>query len=103
MPTTAALAAVNSGIEAIVPVLAVELAPVRVNAVSPRVIDTEWWNFLPEDARTDVFAGIAAQTPVGRVGSADDIAKAIEFLTDNTFTTGVVIRVDGGARLGSPK
>ncbi|MEV6138904.1 SDR family oxidoreductase [Nocardia sp. NPDC051990] len=103
MPTTAALAAVNAGVEAIVPVLAVELAPVRVNAVSPGVIDTEWWNFLPADARAEVFAGIAAQTPVGRVGSADDIAKAIEFLTDNTFTTGVVIRVDGGARLGSPQ
>ncbi|MGY4102786.1 SDR family oxidoreductase [Nocardia sp. R16R-3T] len=103
MPTTAALAAVNSSVEAIVPVLAVELAPVRVNAVSPGVIDTEWWNFLPEDARAEVFAGIGAQTPVGRVGGADDIAKAIEFLTDNTFTTGVVIRVDGGARLGSPK
>ncbi|MFI6365935.1 SDR family oxidoreductase [Nocardia sp. NPDC050630] len=103
MPTTAALAAVNAGVEAIVPVLAVELAPVRVNAVSPGVIDTEWWSFLPEDARAEVFAGIAAQTPVGRIGSADDIAKAIEFLTDNTFTTGVVVRVDGGARLGSPK
>ncbi|MEV4127288.1 SDR family oxidoreductase [Nocardia sp. NPDC049707] len=103
MPTTAALAAVNAGVEAIVPVLAVELAPVRVNAVSPGVIDTEWWNFLPEGARAEVLAGIAAQTPVGRIGSADDIAKAIEFLTDNTFTTGVVLRVDGGARLGSPK
>ncbi|WP_433201212.1 SDR family oxidoreductase [Nocardia sp. CA-107356] len=103
MPTTAALAAVNAGVEALVPVLAVELAPVRVNAVSPGVIDTEWWNFLPEDARTGVFADIAAATPVGRVGTADDIAKAIEFLTDNTFTTGIVVRVDGGARLGSPK
>ncbi|MFE9323109.1 SDR family oxidoreductase [Nocardia sp. NPDC052278] len=103
MPTTAALAAVNAGVEAIVPVLAVELAPVRVNAVSPGVIDTEWWSFLPEDARDEAFAGIAAQTPVGRIGTADDIAKAIEFLTDNTFTTGVVVRVDGGARLGSPK
>ncbi|WP_433601867.1 SDR family oxidoreductase [Nocardia sp. CA-135953] len=81
----------------------VELASVRVNAVSPGVIDTEWWNFLPEDARDEVFAGIAAQTPVGRIGTADDIAKAIEFRTDNTFTTGVVVRVDGGARLGSPK
>ncbi|MET8873092.1 SDR family oxidoreductase [Nocardia sp. NPDC004278] len=103
MPTTAALAAVNAGVEAIVPVLAVELAPVRVNAVSPGVIDTEWWNFLPEDARAEVFAGIAAQTPVGRIGSADDIAQAIEFLVTNGFTTGIVVRVDGGARLGSPQ
>lgn len=103
MPATAALAAVNAGVEAVVPVLAVELAPVRVNAVSPGVIDTDWWNFLPDDARAEVFAGIAAGTPVGRIGSADDVAKAIEFLTDNGFTTGIVLRVDGGARLGSPQ
>ncbi|WP_406231962.1 SDR family oxidoreductase [Nocardia sp. NBC_01009] len=103
MPTTAALAAVNAGVEAMVPVLAVELAPLRVNAVSPGVIDTDWWSFLPDDARTGVFDSIAATTPVGRVGSADDVADAIEFLVGNTFTTGIVIRVDGGARLGTPR
>jgi NAD(P)-dependent dehydrogenase (short-subunit alcohol dehydrogenase family) len=103
MPTTAALAAINAGVEAMVPVLAVELAPVRVNAVSPGVIDTDWWNFLPDGARVEVFDSIAATTPVGRVGTADDVADAIEFLVGNTFTTGIVIRVDGGARLGSPR
>ncbi|MGW1742489.1 SDR family oxidoreductase [Nocardia sp. NPDC001965] len=103
MPGTAALAAVNAAVEATVPVLALELAPLRVNAVSPGVIDTDWWNFLPGDARAEVFAGIAAGTPVGRVGAADDIAQAIEFLIGNSFTTGIVVRVDGGARLGSPQ
>ncbi|MEV6427317.1 SDR family oxidoreductase [Nocardia sp. NPDC051463] len=103
MPSTAALAAINSGVEAMVPVLAVELAPLRVNAVAPGVIDTDWWSFLPDDARTEVFDSIAATTPVGRVGSADDVADAIEFLVGNTFTTGIVIRVDGGARLGTPR
>ncbi|MEV6254602.1 SDR family oxidoreductase [Nocardia sp. NPDC051929] len=103
MPATAALAAVNAGVEAMVPVLAVELAPLRVNAVSPGVIDTEWWSFLPDGARTEVFDQIAATTPVGRVGTADDVAHAIEFLVDNAFTTGIVVRVDGGARLGAPK
>ncbi|MFE7798044.1 SDR family oxidoreductase [Nocardia sp. NPDC057440] len=103
MPTTAALAAVNAGVEAMVPVLAVELAPLRVNAVSPGVIDTDWWSFLPDDTRTGVFDSIAATTPVGRVGTADEVADAIEFLVGNTFTTGIVIRVDGGARLGTPR
>ncbi|NKY27854.1 SDR family oxidoreductase [Nocardia gamkensis] len=103
MPTTAALAAVNSAVEAMVPVLAVELAPLRVNAVSPGVIDTEWWSFLPDGARAEVFDSIAAATPVGRVGTADDVAQAIEFLVGNSFTTGIVMRVDGGARLGAPK
>ncbi|GAB3587452.1 SDR family oxidoreductase [Amycolatopsis endophytica] len=101
MPGTAALAAVNAGIEAMVPVLAVELAPVRVNAVSPGVIDTAWWDFLDADAKAQTFAGIAAGLPAGRVGTADDIASAIAFLADNTFTTGIVLRVDGGGRLGS--
>lgn len=101
MPTTAALAAVNAAVEAMVPVLAVELAPRRVNAVSPGVVDTGWWDFLPADARREAFAGFAAGTPAGRIGSPDDIASAIAFVIGNTFTTGVVLRVDGGARLGS--
>ncbi|WP_200834600.1 SDR family oxidoreductase [Amycolatopsis alkalitolerans] len=100
MPATAALAAVNAGIEAMVPVLAVELAPRRVNAVSPGVVDTGWWDFLG-DARDETFAQLASGTPAGRVGKPEDIASAITFLLDNTFTTGVVLRVDGGARLGS--
>jgi NAD(P)-dependent dehydrogenase (short-subunit alcohol dehydrogenase family) len=102
MPTTAALAAVNASVEAMVPVLAVELKPLRVNAVSPGVIDTAWWDFLPEDVRAQAFDGIAATTPVGRIGQPDDVAAAIQFLVDNTFTTGVVLRVDGGARLAAP-
>lgn len=101
MPSTAALAAVNASVEAMVPVLAVELAPLRVNAVSPGVIDTGWWDFLDSETREQTFTGTAAGTPVGRVGSPDDIASAIGFLIDNTFTTGIVLRVDGGLRLTS--
>jgi NAD(P)-dependent dehydrogenase (short-subunit alcohol dehydrogenase family) len=101
MPTTAALAAVNASVEAMVAVLAVELAPLRVNAVSPGVVDTAWWDFLDADTRSQTFDAIAGTTPVGRVGTPDDIAGAIGFLIDNTFTTGVVLRVDGGARLAS--
>ncbi|MGW4591248.1 SDR family oxidoreductase [Amycolatopsis thermoflava] len=101
MPGTAALAAVNAGIEAMVPVLAVELAPVRVNAVSPGVIDTPWWDFLDADTKAATFEAMAAGLPARRVGTPDDIAAAIAFLTDNTYTTGVVLRVDGGARLAS--
>ncbi|MGH3756191.1 SDR family oxidoreductase [Actinophytocola sp.] len=101
MPATAKPAAVNAAIEAMVPVLAVELAPLRVNAVSPGVIDTGWWDFLDARAREATFAQIAAGLPVGRIGTAADIASAIAFLADNTFTTGVVLRVDGGGRLSS--
>jgi NAD(P)-dependent dehydrogenase (short-subunit alcohol dehydrogenase family) len=99
MPGTAGLAAVNASVEAMVPVLAVELAPVRVNAVSPGVIDTPWWDWMDGDVRRQTFDSYAKATPAGRVGRAEDIADAIAYLTGASFTTGVVLSVDGGLRL----
>jgi len=98
-PGTAGLAAINGALDAMVPVLAVELAPRRVNAVSPGVIDTPWWDTFAAPARDAVFARFAAQAPVGRIGQASDIADAVRFLIENTFTTGNILKVDGGARL----
>jgi NAD(P)-dependent dehydrogenase (short-subunit alcohol dehydrogenase family) len=100
-PGTAGLAAVNAGVEAMVPVLAVEWKPLRVNAVSPGVVATPWWGWLPAADRQRTFDGFAAATPVGRVGQADDIASAIAFVIGNTYVDGIVLRVDGGARLGA--
>src|SRR5205823_2578084 len=77
IPGTAALAAVNGAIEAAVAPLARELAPRRVNAVSPGVIETEWWDTLPDDERRAAFAQFAEQTPLGRNGNAEDVAHAI--------------------------
>lgn len=99
MPGTAGIGAANAAVAALVPILAAELKPLRVNGVSPGVIDTPWWNFLADDAKTSVFADYAAKTPVGRVGQADDIAQAIVFLVTNGFTTGEVLICDGGLRL----
>jgi NAD(P)-dependent dehydrogenase (short-subunit alcohol dehydrogenase family) len=99
IPGTAGLAAVNAAVEAMVPVLAVELAPIRVNAVSPGIIDTPWWNWLDADARRQTFDSYAQSAPAGRVGQPEDIAQAIGYLIANTFTTGVVLPVDGGSRL----
>ncbi|MGO7364556.1 SDR family oxidoreductase [Rhizobium leguminosarum] len=101
MPGTAGLAAVNAGIEAMVPVLAAELKPLRVNGVSPGVVDTPWWNFLPPKQRDSVFADFAGRTPVGRVGRPEDIAEAIAFLIGNGFMSGHVITCDGGVSLGA--
>lgn len=98
LPGTAGLAAVNGAIEAAVPPLARELAPRRVNAVSPGVIETEWWSELPDEERGALFANFAKQTPVGRNGKSDDVAKAIGALIENDFITGVVLPCDGGLR-----
>ena len=99
LPGTTGLAAINGAVEAMIRPLAVELAPRRVNAVSPGFVDTAWWDWLPGEARQAAFAQAAASTPVGRVGRAEDLADAIAFLIRNTFTTGVVLPCDGGALL----
>lgn len=81
-----------------VPVLAVELAPARVNAVSPGIADTPWWDWLDADARQQTFDAYAGTAPVGRVGRPTDIADAIAYLVDAGFTTGTVLSVDGASR-----
>ena len=99
IPGTAGLAAINGAIEAMVRPLAIELAPVRINAVSPGVIDTPWWDALPAQAKRGVFAQTCASLPVGRVGRPDDVAAAIAMVATNGFMTGTVIEVAGGAQL----
>lgn len=100
MPGTAGLGAINAAIAALAPILAVELKPIRVNCVSPGVVDTPWWDFLGEDQKGPTFAGFAARTPVGRVGRPEDIADAISFLIGNGFMSGHTLICDGGIRLG---
>ena len=99
LPGTAGLAAVNGALEAAVAPLAVELAPRRVNAVSPGVIETGWWDEVPTEARRAAFAEFAARAPVGRNGRPEDVARAIVSLIENGFITGVVLPCDGGVRL----
>jgi NAD(P)-dependent dehydrogenase (short-subunit alcohol dehydrogenase family) len=98
-PGTSGLSAMNAAIEGLIKPLAVELRPRRINAVSPGVIDTPWWNWLSEDDKANAFHNFAQSTPVGRVGKPEDIATAIAFLIGNTFVTGTVLEVDGGLHL----
>jgi NAD(P)-dependent dehydrogenase (short-subunit alcohol dehydrogenase family) len=99
MPGTAGIGAANAAVAALVPILAAELRPLRVNGVSPGVIDTPWWDFLTDEQKAPVFADYAAKTPVGRVGQPQDVAQAIVFLIANSFIDGHVITCDGGLRL----
>ncbi|MBN9217686.1 MAG: SDR family oxidoreductase [Mesorhizobium sp.] len=93
------VAAVNAALEGLVRALAVELAPIRVNAVSLGWVDTEIWAQVAGDRKAETLAAMAGRLPVGRVGQPDDIADAIAFLIGNGFTTGTTLHVEGGHRL----
>jgi NAD(P)-dependent dehydrogenase (short-subunit alcohol dehydrogenase family) len=78
--------------------LAVELAPIRVNAVFPGGVATEIFAGLPEAMRTAEEARFAAQ-PLPRISRPDEVAEAYLYAMKATYTTGQVIKVDGGAEL----
>ncbi|MGC1304256.1 MAG: SDR family oxidoreductase [Caulobacteraceae bacterium] len=85
--------------EALTRALAVELAPIRVNMVSPGVVKTEMWNQLPDDAREGLYRDVGAKLLVGRVGEAPEIAETYLYLMRQSYSTGQVITVDGGGVL----
>jgi NAD(P)-dependent dehydrogenase (short-subunit alcohol dehydrogenase family) len=96
-PNSAIVSAANGALESLARALALELAPVRVNAVSPGIIDTPIRAAMPEEARRDMLAKTAAALPVGRVGIGEDIARQILAFMANGFATGSIAYIDGGA------
>lgn len=98
-PDMCITAAANVAISGLGRSLAVELAPIRVNVVVAGMIDTPLWWGLPEDARMALFEQTAKATPVGRIGQPDDVATMVRQSMENTFVTGSVLHVDGGAVL----
>ncbi|MFS8102804.1 SDR family oxidoreductase [Lentzea alba] len=96
MPGMLAVGATNAALDAVVKGLAVELAPIRVNAVSPGTIDTGAYDALGDEKKAALFAARQATSPAGRVGQAEEIADAVLFALTNTFMTGVSLSVDGG-------
>jgi NAD(P)-dependent dehydrogenase (short-subunit alcohol dehydrogenase family) len=96
IPGIVGLSAVNGAIERVISPLAAELAPTRVNAVSPGVVETAWWSFLPEEQRRAQFDAAAGTLPMGRVGRPEDVAAAVAYLVTADYVTGTVLPVDGG-------
>ena len=93
----AIVSAVNGALESLTRGLALELAPIRVNAVSPGTIDTPIRASMPEAARRDMLTKTAAALPVGRVGVGEDIARQILTFMAVGFATGSIVYIDGGA------
>ncbi|NWC99075.1 SDR family oxidoreductase [Pseudomonas sp. P7779] len=90
---------INAATEALGKQLAKELAPRRVNVVSPGVIDTEAYAGLSDEQRLAMFAKAGGALPVGRVGQAEEVAAGYVLAMENGFITGSVIDVDGGGLL----
>jgi NAD(P)-dependent dehydrogenase (short-subunit alcohol dehydrogenase family) len=93
--------AINAAIEGLVRGLALEFAPVRVNAVSPGLIDTPILARMSPEKREAMLENAKDKLPVHRVGAPEDVAQAILFVATNPYVTGSVVTVDGGATIGS--
>ncbi|MBL6425896.1 MAG: SDR family oxidoreductase [Maritimibacter sp.] len=93
------LSAINAGLDALAQALALELAPTRVNCVSPGRVDSSWWDYLSPEDRKALLDSTAAKLPVKRIGQPEDIAQAIIAAMTNTFMTGAVLMLDGGGQL----
>jgi NAD(P)-dependent dehydrogenase (short-subunit alcohol dehydrogenase family) len=98
-PASVLQGAINAALESLARGLALELAPVRVNAVSPGLIETPLWAGMDAAKRSALFENVAARLPVRRVGQPEDIAGAVMFLATNPFATGSTMRVDGGGAI----
>jgi NAD(P)-dependent dehydrogenase (short-subunit alcohol dehydrogenase family) len=90
------IAAVNGAIDAVVPTRSVELAPTRVNSISPGTLHTTYWTGVSDEQLAEIFGRMAKALPAGRVGTAEDIASAVLFLVTTSFVTGTVLAIDGG-------
>jgi NAD(P)-dependent dehydrogenase (short-subunit alcohol dehydrogenase family) len=90
--------AINAALEALARGLALERAPVRVNTVSPGLIDTPLHDRMEASAREAMYERTRQSLPVRRMGQPEDVAQAILLVATNPFMTGATVNVDGGGR-----
>jgi NAD(P)-dependent dehydrogenase (short-subunit alcohol dehydrogenase family) len=101
VPGGAVVSAIAGSFSYFARALALELAPTRVNIVSPGWVDTPMWDIAGE-AKPDFFADMAARLPSGRTATPAEVARAYVYLMESDFTTGETIYSDGGQRLIQP-
>jgi NAD(P)-dependent dehydrogenase (short-subunit alcohol dehydrogenase family) len=98
-PGLSVVVSVLGAVDALTRALAVELAPVRVNAVCPGVTRSPLWHSMSENEREDFYRTVGSGTLTGRVGEVSDIARGYLSLITQTYATGSVLTVDGGSAL----
>lgn len=97
VPGTFVKTAMNAALEATAKILARELAPLRVNVISPGLTETEAYAGMEAEARETMFQNAAGNLPVGRVAQPHDLAAGYLFAIDTPSVTGAVIDIEGGA------
>ena len=89
-PGSTTVTTVNGGISALIRTLAIQLAPIRINAIHPGIVgDSPFWEGKPLDA-------VVARTPTGRLATMTEVVDATEFLLENRAMNGEELYVDGG-------
>lgn len=95
-PGSTTVSTINGGVEGLVTTLALELAPIRINAIHPGIIgDSPFWKSKPDG----VLDGYQARTPGGQLATMADVVDAVQFLLRNRGISGTSIYVDRGWRV----
>ncbi|KFY16051.1 hypothetical protein V491_05451 [Pseudogymnoascus sp. VKM F-3775] len=98
MPNWSVVASYAAGLHGMTRNLALDLKPIRVNLVSPGVIDTEIWAHMSAEQKGKMFKWVSSTVPTGKVGMPEDVAEAYLWLMKDSNVTGIVAYSDSGTR-----
>jgi len=98
-PNWTVASSICGALDALTRALAVELAPIRVNAVAPGVVRSDLWREMSEQDRSAMYDSLSHALPVGRVGEVGDVAETFLYLMRSAYSSGTVVTVDGGSVL----